>query len=318
VFLHSEKMSVRWKIGFSFIGLLLLSELALAAAGSLLRITSAAAWGLTGFAVALVGALLFDLLLRRRVQQLGELAKAISSLGRGDLSTNIPWATPAVAGDDTELMAQTEKLARIFAGNFRAEFSLNPDAPVTVGKIRVPALRCGQTTLNLGTKIVDGFTGATGGVATIFAARGRDLVRVATSIKKPDGSRVVGTMLDSTSATYKKLHNGEVFTGKAQLFGNTYMTRYEPLKSVQGKIIGALFVGQQLTQSNDAEDEILALARGINTVAAETSSRASPGRRTRWLAQQPIWRSIPKRWPPAPKRRARPPPRPQPPSKKLR
>ncbi len=269
MFLHNEKMSIRWKIGFSFICLLLLSELALAAAGSLLRMTSAAAWAATGLAVALLSALVFDRLLLGGVRQMGELATAISSLGRGDLSTNIPWATPAAAGDEAELRAQTEKLARIFAGNFKAEFSLNADSPVTVGKIRVPALCCGQITLNLDTQIVDAFTGTTGGVATIFAARGGDLVRVATSIKQPDGSRVVGTMLDRASATYKKLHNGEVFTGKAQLFGNTYMTRYEPLNSVQGKIIGALFVGQQLAQSTDAEDEIMALARGINTVAAD-------------------------------------------------
>ena len=130
-------------------------------------------------------------------------------------------------------------------------------------------MRCGQTTLNLETKIVDRITENNNGVATIFAMRGNDLVRIATSLKKPDGSRVVGTMLDSTGAAYLKLHKGEVFTGIAQLFGKTYMTHYEPVKSAQGEIIGALFVGQELVYRNDSGNEILALARGINKISAE-------------------------------------------------
>ena len=269
MFKHSENLSISWQIRLSFLCLLLLSELALAGVGSLFETISFAAWAVTCIAVALLATFLFDRLLHYRIRQLGELVTAVSSLGRGDLSINIPWAAPVKTDADPELAARTEKLAKDFAGNFSGAFSLDPDTPVTVGKIRVPALRCGQTTLNLETKIVDRFTESNNGVATIFAMRGKDLVRIATSLKKPDGSRVVGTMLDSTGAAYQKLYKGEIFTGIAQLFGKTYMTHYEPVKSAQGEIIGALFVGQELAYRNDSGNEVLALARGINKISAE-------------------------------------------------
>jgi methyl-accepting chemotaxis protein len=271
--MQSGKLSIRWKVCLCFICLVLVSELALAGAGSLLQVSSWAAWGATGLAVALIGALVLDRLMLHRIRQLSELAAAVSALGRGDLSARISWAAPAASGEaDYALVARTQRLARDFAGNFTQKFSLDTETPVTVGKLSVPTLLCGRNALNLQTETVDRFSETSGGVATIFAMRGGDLVRIATSLKKPDGSRVVGTMLDGTGAACQKLRRGEVFVGKAQLFGNTYMTHYEPLKSDRGEIIGALFVGQELIQVNDSGDEILALARGINAVAAEFGS----------------------------------------------
>lgn len=266
---HSKKLSLSWKIKLSFFVFLLLSELALAAIGNLIQTMSLVLWMATCISVALVVTLLFGKFLNFRIRQLSELVAAASALGRGDLSVKIPWAAPSKTEPDPKLAARTEILAKNFSDNFSDGFSLRPDMVVKVGKISVPTLRCGQITLNLETKIVDRFTESNGGVATVFAMRGHDLVRIATSLKKPDGSRVVGTMLDSTGAAYAKLHKGEVFSGVAQLFGKTYMTRYQPLKSPQGQIIGALFVGRELNPDNDSGDEILELAQGINKVSTE-------------------------------------------------
>ena len=266
---HSKKLSLSWKIKLSFFCFLVLSELALAVIGNLIQAMSLVLWIVACIAVALLATLIFGKLLDVRIRRLGELAAAVSSLGRGDLSARIPWAAPAESTPDAALSARTEELARQFAGSFRGEFSLHPDALVTVGKIGVPTLRCGQATLNLETNIVDRFTESEGGVATIFAMRGNDLVRIATSLKKADGSRVVGTMLDSSGAAYAKLRKGEVYAGVSQLFGKTYMTRYEPLKSAQGQTIGALFVGQEFVPDADYGDEILTLAQGINRVSTE-------------------------------------------------
>ncbi len=269
MYTHSKKLSLSWKIKFSFFCFLLLSELALAAIGNLIQSMTLMLWAVACITVALLATFLFGKLLNARIRHLGELVTAVSALGRGDLSVKISWVAPAAGKPNPALATRTEELAKSFSGNFREAFSLHPDLLVTVGKISVPTLRCGQTTLNLETNIVDRFTESNGGVATIFAMRGNDLVRIATSLKKPDGSRVVGTMLDSTGAAYAKLHKGEVFSGVAQLFGKTYMTRYEPLKSPQGQTIGALFVGQELVPDSDYGDEILELARGINKVSTE-------------------------------------------------
>jgi methyl-accepting chemotaxis protein len=270
LFNRGEKMSIRWQLGASFVCLVLLCELVLAGAGAWLSM-SPATWAATGAAAAVLCAVAFDRLISARVRELGELVAAVASLGRGDLTTVVRSASAAgPAGAPVpapEHAANTERLARVFAGNFRGEFALERDAAMMVGKLRVPVLRCGQVPLNLDTEIVDRFSRQSGAIATIFAARGSDLVRIATSLKKPDGSRVIGTMLDRTSPAYQKLCQGQAFTGQAQLFGNTYMTKYEPLKA-DGEVIGALFVGQASVPDQDSADEITALARGINTVAS--------------------------------------------------
>ncbi|MHB1237266.1 MAG: Cache 3/Cache 2 fusion domain-containing protein, partial [Gallionella sp.] len=253
----------------SFFCALVLVELALAGFGSLFEGMSTTAWVVTGLSIALIVTFVFNRLSLYRIRQLRELVAAVAALGRGDLTVKIPWAAPAQAMDSSDLMVKTDRLARDFAGNFKDRFSLDTEILVTVGRIRVPTLRCGQVALNLETTIVDRFTESTGGVTTIFALRGDDLVRITTSLKKPDGSRVIGTMLDNTGAVYQKLKQGESFVGKAQLFGKTYMTRYDPLKSMDGAIIGALFVGLELVQDIGTGDEILALAREINSVAME-------------------------------------------------
>ena len=264
-----KNQSTARKLSLAFLCTLILSELALAGIGSLIQAMSWAAWTATGLTVALIATVFFNRLFLYRIRRLNELVAAVSSLGRGDLSVRIPWTGSTRAALDPELTARAERLAQDFAGSFKETFTLHPDSLVTIGKIQVPALRCGKSTLNLETTMVDRFSQTSGGVATIFAIRGNDLVRIATSLKKPDGSRVIGTMLDSTQPVYQKLQKGESFIGTAQLFGRTYMTHYAPLKSGQGQIIGALFVGLELVQSDDTGDEILSLARGINTATTE-------------------------------------------------
>lgn len=260
--------SISRQLSLAFLCMLLLAELALAGAGRLIQAASLTTWAVTGLSVALLSTLIFNRLFLGSIRHLGELVTAVTALSRGDLTVKIPWVTQVEAGNDAGLKAKTDLLAQEFAANFTGKFALHPETPVTVGKLRVPALRAGQTTLNLETTIVDRFTASSGGVATIFAMRGDDLVRITTSLKKSDGSRVIGTMLDNTLPVYQKLLKGESFVGAAQLFGKTYMTRYDPLKSEHGKTIGALFIGLELAQESISEDEILALARGINVVTA--------------------------------------------------
>jgi methyl-accepting chemotaxis protein len=93
---------------------------------------------------------------------------------------------------------------------------------------------------------VDRFSESTGAVATMFMRQGDDLVRVSTSLKGAEGQRATGTKLDLKHPAYARLLKGQPYTGRAQLFGKTYATHYEPL--TQGdQVIGALFVGTDLT-----------------------------------------------------------------------
>lgn len=82
-----------------------------------------------------------------------------------------------------------------------------------------------------------------GGVATVFVKRGDQFVRAATTVKKEDGTRAVGTALDPSSPAIAKLNNGEAYNGEATVFGKNYAAGYEPIKDASGAVIGAYFVG---------------------------------------------------------------------------
>ncbi|WP_249937080.1 methyl-accepting chemotaxis protein [Roseateles sp. DAIF2] len=109
-------------------------------------------------------------------------------------------------------------------------------------------------------ELVDRFRQKTGGVATLFARQGEDFLRIATSLTKQDGSRAVGTRLGAQHPAYAKVAAGESYVGPATLFGVPYMTRYQPLKDAQGRVVGILFIGfdmrglqQELVKLADAE-----------------------------------------------------------------
>src|SRR5262245_55232122 len=83
-----------------------------------------------------------------------------------------------------------------------------------------------------------------GGQASLFVKRGDQYVRVATTLKKEDGTSAVGTTLAANSPARAKLNNGEAYYGDATLFGKSYSTGYVPIKDASGAVIGAYFVGQ--------------------------------------------------------------------------
>jgi methyl-accepting chemotaxis protein len=262
-----QNLSFSARVSLAFFFMLITAGSVLLMLSSLFGMESVILLAVLVISVALLATFIFNFLFLSQARRLGELVSALSALGRGDLAVRVSWAKRVQAGDTSQLATQIDQLSREFESNFKGKFSLDPNNLVMVGKINVPALRCGPTTLNLDANIVDRFTGTSGGVATVFAMRGEDMVRVATSLKKPDGSRVIGTMLDRTGEAYKKLQGGESFVGPAQLFGKTYMTHYSPLKSEQGQIIGALFVGMERIKDDLKGDEIAHLAQGINSVS---------------------------------------------------
>jgi two-component system NtrC family sensor kinase len=76
------------------------------------------------------------------------------------------------------------------------------------------------------------------GTATIF----QDDVRISTNVKNEDGSRAIGTRVSED--VYKQVaEKGEVWIGRAYVVNNWYITAYEPIKDINNKIIGILYVG---------------------------------------------------------------------------
>ena len=133
--------------------------------------------------------------------------------------------------------------AKTLASHLPDAFTLDTGNQIMVGAESTPVLSNGRTVLNLNFSVPDQFSAQTGNGATIFVKRGNDFVRISTSVKKENGERAVGTLLDPSHAGYKSLLAGDSYIGFARLFGQQYMTQYDPIKDAQGNVIAVLYVG---------------------------------------------------------------------------
>jgi hypothetical protein len=112
----------------------------------------------------------------------------------------------------------------------------------------VSALYFGTTKMNNNFDVVDQVQQQTGGAATLFVKSGDDFVRVATNVKKADGSRAIGTVLDPKGKAIAAIQGGGAYYGDADILGKPYVTGYEPIRDAGGNIIGIYFVGYPKAQ----------------------------------------------------------------------
>jgi methyl-accepting chemotaxis protein len=94
-----------------------------------------------------------------------------------------------------------------------------------------------------------------GANATVFVVQGEDFRRVTTSVKKENGERAIGTLLDRQSAAYALLRAGKKFVGRVTLFGRPYMTVYEPVRDAAGQVVAVLYIGLDISQQQAAFGE---------------------------------------------------------------
>jgi len=107
----------------------------------------------------------------------------------------------------------------------------------------VPAMYFGSTRINNNFELVDEVVRQAQGTATIFVKHGDEYVRVATNVKKDDGSRAIGTILDPKGKAIESIRKDEPFYGEADILGKPYMTGYKPIRDSSQKVIGIYYVG---------------------------------------------------------------------------
>ena len=109
------------------------------------------------------------------------------------------------------------------------------------GEFRVSGgqLLAGDRALNNFDEAVDRVKALMGGTATVFMG---DL-RIASNVKKPDGSRAVGTRLALGPVYDAVLKRGESYRGEVDILGQNYFAAYNPIKNAAGEVIGILYVG---------------------------------------------------------------------------
>jgi len=113
---------------------------------------------------------------------------------------------------------------------------------------RVRAVMYGGKIINRDAELVDKirsfvfenqmYEGRPTGTVTIFL----DDVRIATNVLDKNGERAIGTRVSAT--VYKKVvEEGRTFLDRAFVVTDWYITAYEPIRNIEGKVIGILYVG---------------------------------------------------------------------------
>ncbi len=159
-----------------------------------------------------------------------------------------------------EVVRSAKLLKNYFYGEFTIgtaamdEMGVTPDTipMIDVGGVQAPILKNSDSQLNLNYSVVDNFLNQTGANATIFVKSAEDFIRVSTTIKKEDGQRAIGTLLDRNFLGYKDLIGGKSYSGPGTLFGRQFMNQYDPIKDASGKVIGILYVGVDITDGLNA------------------------------------------------------------------
>lgn len=73
---------------------------------------------------------------------------------------------------------------------------------------------------------VDSIHHLTKSASTIFQMIPGGMLRVATSVRNPDGSRAIGTYIPEDSPVYKAFIAGNEYLGRALVAGDWYVTAY--------------------------------------------------------------------------------------------
>lgn len=206
---------------------------------------------LTGMSVAILFLLFTFLLSHKASQQLEELAVE-------DLHNQSTGMVDMVQMFNTSLSEEVESYTRLFTTFLPQPFTVDNSQTRTISGINVPLLKGGESELHENNAFSDDFLNRTGAISTLFVRSGNDFIRVATSLRKENGDRAMGTVLDTTSPAFAAVTRGEVYRGLALLFGKRYITQYQPVKNGEGQVIGIIFVGVDITHSwNVMREKIL-------------------------------------------------------------
>jgi two-component system NtrC family sensor kinase len=96
------------------------------------------------------------------------------------------------------------------------------------------------------------------GTATIFQG---DL-RISTNVMRDDGTRAIGTRV-SEEVYNQVIEKGLPWIGRAFVVNNWYITAYEPIKDINDKIIGILYVGILENKFTDLRFSVVSIFIGI-------------------------------------------------------
>lgn len=111
--------------------------------------------------------------------------------------------------------------------------------------------------------VVDAVTELVGGTCTVFQRMNPegDLLRVATSVKREDGTRAIGTYIPASSPVVERvIRQRRTYYGRAYVVNAWYITAYEPILDARGEVVGVLYVGVK-------QENVASMRRGLEETA---------------------------------------------------
>jgi two-component system NtrC family sensor kinase len=96
------------------------------------------------------------------------------------------------------------------------------------------------------------------GTATIF----QNDLRISTNVKNLEGKRAIGTRV-SKEVNKAVLEEGKPWIDRAFVVNDWYIAAYEPIKSIEGEIIGILYVGMLEKPYIDLRNDVMLTFTGI-------------------------------------------------------
>lgn len=117
------------------------------------------------------------------------------------------------------------------------------DQMVDLAGHHMPTWYIGDQLMTNDYTLVDQLIGEENLDATIFMFHNNEFVRVSTSVRKDDGKRIMGTLINS-GPVFDKIINGQSYLGRANVEGIWHATIYEPILDKSGKLIGAFVLGR--------------------------------------------------------------------------
>lgn len=150
---------------------------------------------------------------------------------------------------------------------------LKAAAPVFDSQHRLVGVLYGGILLNRNNQIVDKikqtvyhevrYQGKDMGTATIF----QNDVRISTNVPNSDGSRAVGTRI-AADVFDRVFVQGQQWIGRAFVVNDWYITAYEPIRDIDNKVIGILYVGVLEAKYLDIERQTVYAFLGITLAGA--------------------------------------------------
>ena len=126
----------------------------------------------------------------------------------------------------------------------------------------MPDLCFGDISMNTNFFQIDSLSRGTGLFTTLFVLSDDlrpSFYRVATSLRRSDGQRAVGTQLNPRGNAAQRLLQGESTYGYVYTLGLPFLCAYAPIFDTTGKVIGAACTG---TSVKDANNPLLLAAQG--------------------------------------------------------